>query len=99
MIIALIITLGEWLLRIYFFDMTSYQTKISSVILLLILGWAVGHITAYIEIEVPDLVSTLPFLGTIGLSLSILERSLEIELNKVKVSFVGKTSIIGFMPL
>jgi hypothetical protein len=55
--------------------------------------------TAYIEIEVPDLGSTLPFLGTIGLSLSILERSLEIELNKVKVSFVGKTSIIGFMPL
>jgi hypothetical protein len=49
-----------------------------------------------LDIEIPDLTSTLPILGTIGLILIVLEGSLELELNKSK--FINKTSL-GALPL
>jgi hypothetical protein len=42
-----------------------------------------------LDIEIPDLTSTLPILGTIGLILIVLEGSLELELNKSK--FINKS--------
>ncbi len=99
MTIPLIITLCILLLLSYVFDITSSRTKIPSVILLLVLGWLVGQAASYLELPIPDLTPSLPILGTIGLILIVLEGSLELELNKSKFSFVGKTSVISFFPM
>lgn len=99
MTIPLIITICALLLLAYCFDITSSKTKIPSVILLLVLGWSVHLATDYFEIKVPDLTPVLPVLGTVGLILIVLEGSLELELNKSKFPFVGKTSIIALLPM
>lgn len=99
MTIPLIITICLLLLLAYVFDITSSKTKIPSVIMLLILGWAVRQTVSYFEIPIPDLSPILPILGTVGLILIVLEGSLELELNKSKFSFVGKTSLIAFLPM
>jgi cell volume regulation protein A len=97
--IPLIITICVLLLLAYSFDITSSKTKIPSVIFLLILGWGVNQITTFFAIAVPDLTPVLPVLGTIGLILIVLEGSLELELNKSKFPFVGKTSLIALIPM
>lgn len=96
---TIIISLCLLLLVAYLFDLTASKTKIPSVILLLILGWLVREVTILVDIEIPDLTSTLPILGTIGLILIVLEGSLELELNKSKVGLIKKSSIGAFLPL
>lgn len=96
---TILITICILLLIAYIFDVSSSKTKIPSVILLLLIGWVVKQITNNFQIFVIDLSPILPILGTIGLILIVLEGSLEIELNKSKLPFVGKTTIISFVPI
>lgn len=83
----------------YIFDITSSKTKIPSVIFLLIMGWAVKQGTEFLELPVPNLTSILPVLGTVGLILIVLEGSLELELNKSKLPFIGKTALVAILPM
>lgn len=99
MTVSIIITVCLLLLLAYVFDISSSKTKIPSVILLLIVGWGVKQVTDSLQIPVPDLTPILPILGTIGLILIVLEGSLELELNRSKLPFVGKVTIISFFPL
>ena len=96
---AIIITICVLLLLAYAFTISSSKTKIPSVILLLLLGWVVKQITDVFHIVIPDLNSLLPFFGTLGLVLIVLEGSLELELNKKKLPFVGKTLVTAIIPL
>lgn len=96
---TIIIALCLLLLVAYLFDLTASRTQIPSVILLLVLGWFVREATLLLDIEIPDLSSTLPILGTIGLILIVLEGSLELELNKSKVGLIKKSSLGAFLPL
>jgi len=96
---SIIITLTLLLLFAYVFDITSAKTKIPSVILLLILGWAVKQGTSFFQIVVPDLSSALPILGTIGLILIVLEGSLELELERSKLRLITQSSIIALVPM
>ncbi len=96
---TIVISLCILLLVSYLFDLTASKTKIPSVILLLLLGWFVKEITTFFLIKLPDLSSTLPILGTIGLILIVLEGSLELELNKSKISLIKKSSLGAFLPL
>lgn len=96
---TIVISLCVLLLVAYLFDLTASKTKIPSVILLLLLGWFVKEITTFFAIRLPDLSSTLPILGTIGLILIVLEGSLELELNKSKVSLIKKSSFGSFFAL
>ena len=97
MSILLIIT--SLLLLAYLFDVSSSKTKIPTVILLLLLGWAVGQAFNFFSIKVPDLSNILPILGTIGLILIVLEGSLEIELNKSQLPFLGKATLVSLIPM
>jgi len=99
MTISIIITICFLLILAYVFDISSSKTKIPSVILLLIVGWAVKQGTNTFQIVVPDLTSILPVLGTVGLILIVLEGSLELELNKSKFPFIGKTALIALIPM
>lgn len=97
--IAIIITLSLLLLLAYLFDVSSKLTKIPSVILLLMLGFAVKQATEIFSIYPPNLNPLLPILGTVGLILIVLEGSLELELNKSKLPLVRKSSISAFVPM
>lgn len=99
MTISIIIIICLLLIIAYIFDISSSKTKIPSVILLLIVGWSVRQGTSAFKIDVPDLTPILPILGTIGLILIVLEGSLELELNKSKLPFIGKTALIALIPM
>ncbi len=96
---SIIVTICFLLLFAYVFDITSSKTKIPSVILLLILGWTVRIGTSFLKLSIPDLTPALPILGSIGLTLIVLEGSLELELNKSKMQLVGKSSLIAILPI
>lgn len=96
---SIIISICALLLFAYVFDVSSARTKIPSVILLLFLGWGVNQVATFFDIEIPNLTSVLPILGTIGLILIVLEGSLELELTKSKLPFVRKSSLVAFIPI
>lgn len=96
---TIIISLCILLLIAYLFDLTASYTKIPSVILLLLLGWIVKEVIVFFDIPIPDLSSTLPILGTIGLILIVLEGSLELELNKSKIGLIKKSVLGALIPL
>ena len=96
---TIIITLCSLLLIAYIFDLSSSKTRIPSVILLLFLGWAVKEITIALKIELPDLSSVLPGLGTVGLILIVLEGSLDLELKRSKIVMINRSLIGALLPM
>ena len=96
---TIIITFCILLLISYVFDLTSSKTKIPSVILLLLLGWAVKHVTELLDFHLPDFSPILPILGTVGLILIVLEGSLELELNTSKLGLIRKSFFGALVPM
>lgn len=99
MTITIIIIICILLLVAYLFDLTSAKTKIPSVILLLLLGWAGRQATDFLSYEIPDLSGLLPILGTLGLILIVLEGALELDLNKSKLPLIKKSFISSFVSM
>jgi len=95
----IIITICLLLIIAYIFDISSSKTKIPSVILLLLVGWFAKQLTDNLGLGIPNLSPALPILGTVGLILIVLEGSLELELNKSRLPFVGKTALMAFLPM
>lgn len=87
---SIIIVFCVLIIIAYIFDITSSDTKIPSVILLLLLGWLVHQVTDFMDITVPNLDSILPLLGTVGLIMIVLEGTLELEVNLQKLSTLAK---------
>ena len=96
---TIIITFCVLLLIAYVFDLTASKTKIPSVILLLLLGWAVRQLTLILDIHLPDFSPILPVFGTVGLILIVLEGSLELELNKSKFGLIRKSFLGALVPM
>lgn len=96
---SIIITVCILMLLAYVFDVTSSRTKIPSVILLLALGWIVKQGTILLHIPIPNLESTLPLIGTIGLILIVLDGSLELELKKEKKALIIKSAFVSLLPI
>lgn len=94
-----IIIICVLLLFAYIFDISASKTKIPSVILLLTLGFIAKQFANFFNLDIPNLDSTLPILGTVGLILIVLEGSLELEVNRSKMGFVGKTALMAILPL
>lgn len=97
--LVVIISFCILLLLAYVFDISSSKTKIPSVILLLSLGFLVKQVVDIFKFRIIDLSPILPFLGTIGLVLIVLESSLELELNKSKLYFIWKSFILALLPM
>jgi Kef-type K+ transport system membrane component KefB len=93
---TIIISFCILLLVAYLFDLSSAKTKIPSVILLLLLGWLLHQLTEFLGIHLPNFSNVLPILGSIGLILIVLEGSLELDLDKSKISLIRK-SFFGAM--
>lgn len=99
MTITIIIIVCILLLVAYLFDLTSSFTKIPSVILLLLLGWAGRQATNFFAFNVPDITKLLPILGTLGLILIVLEGALELDLNKSKLPLVKKSFLSSILSM
>ena len=96
---VIIIAICALLLIAYIFDLTSSRTRIPSVILLLLLGWIVRQASIYFTWKIPELNYLLPFIGTIGLILIVLEGSLELKLNRSKIEIIKKSAITALVPM
>lgn len=96
---VIIVTICALLLLAYAFTVSSNKTQIPSVILLILMGWLVKQGTDILNIVIPDLNPLLPFFGTVGLILIVLEGSLELQFNKEKLPFIGKTLVTAIVPL
>lgn len=86
-------------LAAYLFDLSASKSKIPSVILLLSLGWVLQQITAYLNVEIPDMSHLLPVLGTVGLILIVLEGALELEFSISKYRMILKSFLMAFVPI
>lgn len=95
---GIIISTCILILLAYVFDFSSKKTKIPSVILLLALGWSVRQLTVLAGVRLPDLSAILPLLGTIGLILIVLEGSLELELDRSRLSLIKKSTLAALLP-
>ena len=83
----------------YLFALTSAKTKIPSVLLLLILGWAIKQITVFLNIQLPDFNPALPVIATIGLVLIVLEGSLELKIDRTKTGLILKSFLGALFPI
>lgn len=96
---AVIITFCAVLLLAYIFDLTASRTKIPSVLLLLVMGWALRQGTDLLGIQLPELSGALSIFGTIGLILIVLEGALELELNRTKIGLLKRSFLGAAIPL
>lgn len=96
---AIIISLCLLLLISYMFDVSSPKTKIPSVILLLIVGWAVRQAADFFGISIPNLSPILPIIGTIGLILIVFEGALDLELNRSKKKLIISSISMSLIPM
>lgn len=95
----IIIVICTLLLFAYAFDLSASFTRIPSVILLMLLGWAVRQFTTVSGEFVTDLADMLPFLGTLGLILIVMDGALEIELNQSKKQLIIKSVMAALLPM
>lgn len=95
----IIITICILLLLAYLFDLSSRITKIPSVILLLLLGWAARQISVLLELPIPNLSLLLPIFGTIGLILIVLEGALELDYDTSKIPMIKKSVFLALIPM
>lgn len=96
---AIIISICVLLLIAYIFDVSSPKTRIPSVILLLLVGWAVRQGANFLGLHIPDLSPILPVIGTVGLILVVLEGSLEVELNRSKLGLIVRSTLVALLPI
>lgn len=87
------------LLISYVFDVSSPKTKIPSVILLLIVGWAVRQALDFFGIGIPNLSPILPIIGTVGLILIVFEGALDLELNRSKKGLILSSLLMSLVPM
>lgn len=95
----MLIALCILLLLAYIFDISSGKTRVPTVIWLLALGFGVAQWVNYHEIAIPYLNPLLPYLGTIGLILIVLEGALELELNRNKKQVLLQTGFLSTVGL
>lgn len=96
---AIIIVLCVLLLLAYLGEISSERTKIPTVILLLFIGWLSRQGTVLLNISIPDLNPVLPFLGTIGLILIVLEGAFDLKISREKINVVKKTFFMALLPM
>ncbi|HEX4888051.1 MAG TPA: cation:proton antiporter [Luteibaculaceae bacterium] len=96
---TIIIAICILILVAYLFDLSAAKTRIPSILLLLVLGFAVKQVCAYFLIALPDLNRLLPALGTIGLILIVLEGALELRIERGKGHLISKAVVTSLIPM
>jgi potassium/hydrogen antiporter len=87
------------LLLAYLCEISAEYTRLPAVIILLFLGWLTREITEVFQLNIPDLQPILPFLGTIGLILIVLEGAMELTVDESKINIVRKSFLVAFVSM
>ncbi|WP_337044400.1 cation:proton antiporter domain-containing protein [Emticicia sp. 17c] len=96
---TIIIIICALILIAYLFDISSKNTKIPGVVLLLSVGILSQVVATYWQLRIPNLEPYLPVVGTIGLILIVLEGSLELEIERKKKKLFVTTVTSAFIGL
>ncbi|HLN56867.1 MAG TPA: cation:proton antiporter [Bacteroidales bacterium] len=96
---TIIIVLCVLLLLGFLGEISSDRTRIPTVILLLFMGWLVRQATILLKISIPDLNPILPFFGSIGLILIVLEGTLELRINRSKIGVIRKSFFMAVLSM
>lgn len=94
-----ITTICSLLLIAYIFDITAAHTRIPSVILLLLVGWVTNQLALAFGLQIAQLESLLPVLGTTGLILIVLEGALELEFTRSNAKLIRRSMFSALAPL
>lgn len=86
----LIAIISSVILLSYFFEMFKNKIAIPSILLLILSGFIIKYILDYFAINLHFLDEALPYLGTIGLILIVLEGSFDLVLKSEKKFFILK---------
>ncbi len=81
----------------YIFDISGRYSKIPGVILLILLGIALQYLVKSVKLDVPDLQSILPVIGTVGLIMIVLEASLDLKLERRKKGLISTSISSAFI--
>ena len=76
------------ILLAYIFDITSKYSKLPGVLLLIITGMAIHYVADYYQLQLLPIKGILPFMGTLGLILIVLEASLDLSLSREKTRLI-----------
>lgn len=77
----------------YLVDIFSHRIRIPSVLLLMGFGMGINLFLGFSDIGVPNFTKLLPFLGTIGLVLIVLEAAMHLHLTKEALNVMSKAAI------
>lgn len=77
----------------YLVDIFSHRIRIPSVLLLMGLGMGINLFLGSTGIGAPDFTKMLPFLGTIGLILIVLEAAMHLHLRREAIDIMSKAAI------
>lgn len=83
----------------YLFSIISKRTNIPSVLMLIATGFGVQQLLHLLGRQTPNLFGTLEILGIIGLTMIVLEASLDLELKKEKLPIILRSSIVAILGL
>ncbi|KQC06098.1 MAG: hypothetical protein APR62_08355 [Smithella sp. SDB] len=89
MIYHVLISFCAVILLAYFFEITSKHTKIPGVLLLILTGMAINSLVKFYHFKLPEIEGILPFMGTLGLVLIVLEASLDLKLGRGKSKLIA----------
>jgi cell volume regulation protein A len=100
MIAYILIIVCSTVLIGFIIDVLSSKIKVPSVVPLLLFGFSLKWFLQVLNLPVPDTSKVLPFVGTIGLVLIVLEGALELKINQDKIVLIKKAfwiSLVGIV--
>lgn len=87
------------LLLSYFFELTSQKTKIPTVLLLIILGWALKQLVFFLNINIPSVDYLVEGVGTIGLIFIVFEATIDLKFTQEKLPIFIKSILFSFLSI
>mgnify|MGYP005843571979 CR=1 FL=1 len=88
------------LLLSYFFELTSQKTKIPTVLLLIVLGWALKQLVFFFNIiNIPSVDYLVEGVGTIGLIFIVFEATIDLKFTKEKLPIFTKSILFSFLSI
>lgn len=94
-----IILLSLVIILSYFFGVFAEKTRIPSVLMLIVLGVGLQFLAKAAHYEAPDLSFALEVLGLVGVIMIVLEAALELQLEKKKISMIGRSFLAALICL
>ncbi|MGQ9846169.1 MAG: hypothetical protein ACUVQP_01525 [Bacteroidales bacterium] len=95
----IVLIISFLLLLSYFFEITSKKTKIPTVLLLIVIGWALKQLAFFFNIKIPSVDYLVEGIGTIGLIFIVFEATIDLKFTKEKLPTFIKSILFSFLSI